>query len=137
MSVRFRLVKMLEIMERDNIFEESYKKGCYLRDKFLELQKQYDIIGDVRGIGLDIGVDLVTNRETMERNVEATAKICYYCMTHGLLLVFLALSSLRVQPPLVITYEEIDKGFEIIKDAFAAYAAGELGDDILEKCKGW
>ena len=130
-------LKMLEIMERDNIFEESYKKGCYLRDKFLELQKQYDIIGDVRGIGLDIGVDLVTNRETMERNVEATAKICYYCMTHGLLLVFLALSSLRVQPPLVITYEEIDKGFEIIKDAFAAYAAGELGDDILEKCKGW
>lgn len=130
-------LKMLEIMERDHIFEESYRKGCYLKDKFLEMQKKYPVIGDVRGIGLDIGVELVTDHETMRKNYPAAAKVSYYCMKHGLLLTFVGQSSLRVQPPLVITYEELDRAAAIINDALAAYTDGRLGDEILDEMQGW
>lgn len=130
-------LKMFEIMERENIYEQSTQKGEYLRNKFLELQKKYPVIGEVRGIGLNMGVDLVTDLETMGKNYEAAAKVTYYCMTHGLLVTFLGKSALRIQPPLVITYEEMDKAIEIIGDALEAYSTGNLSDDILNQMQGW
>lgn len=130
-------LKMLEIMERDHVFEESYKKGCYLREKLVALQRQYDFIGDVRGIGLDLGVELVTDRRTLNKNHAAAAKISYFCMKHGLIMTFVGQNTLRVQPPLVITYEELDRAMDIIRAAAAAYAAGELGDEILTEMQGW
>ncbi len=130
-------LKMLEIMERDNVFEDSYKKGCWLKDRFLEMQEKYDFIGDVRGIGLDIGVELVTDKKSMEKSYEAASKISYYCMTHGLMLTFVGKCTLRVQPPLVITQEQLEKAVAIIEDAFEAYANGELGDAILDIMQGW
>lgn len=130
-------LKMLEIMERENIFEESYQKGLYLRERFLKMQEEFPVIGEVRGIGLNIGVDLVTDRETMEKNYPAAAKISYYCMKHGLLLTFVGQSTLRVQPPLVITREELDRATEIIHAALVAYTAGELSDSILGEIQGW
>lgn len=74
-----------------------------------KLKEKYSIIGGLRGLGLSIGVDLVKDREIKERYQEACAKICYRCWEKGVLLTFFANNVLRVQPPLVINYEEIDK----------------------------
>lgn len=111
--------------------------GLYLREKFLKLREEFPVIGEVRGIGLNMGVDLVTDRETMGKNYAAAAKISYYCMKHRLMLTFVGQSSLRVQPPLVIAREELDRAAEIIRDALAAYTAGELSDSILDEMQGW
>lgn len=103
----------------------------------MKLREEFPVIGEVRGIGLNMGVDLVTDRETMGKNYAAAAKISYYCMKHRLMLTFVGQSSLRVQPPLVIAREELDRAAEIIRDALAAYTAGELSDSILDEMQGW
>ncbi len=130
-------LKMFEIMDRDDIFNQSTEKGEYLRKKFLELKDKYEVIGDVRGAGLNLGVDLVTDRESMNKNYEATAKISYYCMKNGLVLTFLGKSSMRVQPPIVITYEQLDKAIEIFTEALDKYVNNELPDSILDEMQGW
>jgi len=130
-------LKMVEIFERENMNHQAIEKGAYLRGKLLQMKEKYLVIGDVRGIGLSIGVDLVKDRKTMEKNYEATAKISYTCMDNGLILSFVGHSTLRIQPPLVITYEQLDRATEILESALSDYTEGKIGDDVLEKIKGW
>ncbi|WP_455544291.1 aminotransferase class III-fold pyridoxal phosphate-dependent enzyme [Intestinibacter sp.] len=122
-------LKMVEIFERDGLVEQSKVKGEYFKNKFLELQKKYDIIKDVRGLGLSIGVDL-TDKVT-------TTKIIYQCQQNGLVLISLGESTLRVQPPLVITYEQIDKSIEIIEQAIKDFLDGKIPDEVLSVINGW
>ena len=98
---------------------------------------KYDIIGEVRGLGLSIGVDLVTNRETMEKNYDAAVKISYRAIENGLLMIFVGQNSLRIQPPLVITYEQMDRAIDILDNAIADYVNGKIGDEVFEYAKGW
>ncbi|MDR2538290.1 MAG: aminotransferase class III-fold pyridoxal phosphate-dependent enzyme, partial [Bifidobacteriaceae bacterium] len=108
-SVAAGALKALDIYQREQIFQQSTEKGEYMLGKLRELQEQHPTIGDVRGIGLSIGVELVKDRTTKEKNYEAAAKISWYTMQKGLLFTFVGQSVMRVQPPLVITYEQIDK----------------------------
>ncbi len=92
--------------------------------------------GQIRGLGLSIGVDII-NPKTGGKNNEATAKICYYAIKNGLLMIFLNQSTLRVQPPLVIQESEIDEAIQIVDAAMNAYANGKIGDEVLEEIAGW
>lgn len=130
-------LKTIEIMERENMNEQVLKKGEYLKGKLLQLMDKYDIIGEVRGLGLSIGVDLVTNRETMEKHYDAAVKISYRSIENGLLMIFVGQNSLRIQPPLVITYEQMDKAVEILDGAIQDYLDGKIGDEVFEYAKGW
>ena len=122
-------LKMLEIFERENIVEQSKVKGEYFKNKFLELQKKYDIIKDVRGLGLSIGVDLIDK--------DTTTKIIYECQQNGLVLISLGELTLRVQPPLIITYEEMDKAIDIIEQAIKDFLDGKISDEAFDVIKGW
>ena len=64
---------------------------------------QYDYVGDVRGIGLSIGIDIVKDKQSKERAAEEALKICNYCFEHGVVIIAVAGNVLRFQPPLVIT----------------------------------
>ena len=130
-------MKMLEIYKRENINAQSAQKGEYLKQKLEALMQKHAVIGDVRGIGLSIGVDLVKDRTTMEKNYTAAAKISYKCMEDGLLLTFVGQSTLRVQPPLVITYAQMDEALNILEHALQEYEAGTISNSILEQVKGW
>ena len=124
------MLKMLEIFEREDLVEQSRVKGEYFKNKFLELQKKYpEIIKDVRGLGLSIGVDLC------DKNT--TTKIIYECQLNGLVLISLGESTLRVQPPLVITYEQMDKSIEIIEQAIKDLIDGKISDEALSVINGW
>lgn len=130
-------LKMFEIHEREALNKASEEKGKYLKEKLEKLMEKYDIIGDVRGLGLSIGVDLVKDRATMEKDYIATAKISYRCIENGLILIFVGQSTLRVQPPLVITYEQLDKAVSILEQAIQDYVDGKIGDEVMESVKGW
>jgi 4-aminobutyrate aminotransferase len=127
----------IEVIEDEKLVEGSKEKGEYLKEKFLKLKEKYPIIGDVRGLGLNIGVDLVKDQLTKERYQEACAKICYRCYEKGLVLTFFANNVLRVQPPLVITLEQIDRAVDIIEEAIIEFNAGKIPDEVLEIAKGW
>lgn len=129
-------LKNIEILERMNANKVSVEKGKYLTDKFEQLKKKYNFIGEIRPMGLSMGVDII-DPETGEKNPNATAKICYEAFKRGLVLIFLNKSTLRVQPPLVIEYEQMDEAIEILDSVMKDYSEGKISDSILDEIKGW
>jgi len=127
----------LEVIKDEKLIEKSADLGDYAKERFQALMEEYEIIGDVRGLGLSIGVDLVKDRKGKEGNREAAAKICYRCWEKGVIIIFLGDGVLRFQPPLVITREEIDKAIDVIEESMKEYMAGDIPDEILETAKGW
>lgn len=127
----------IEVLEKEELLDQSTKLGNYTMKRFNEMKVKFPIIGDVRGLGLSIGVDLVKDPITKERHHDAAAKICYRCWEKGLILTFFANNVLRVQPPLVITKEELDQGLQIIEEVFEDYMADRIPDNVLETVKGW
>lgn len=130
-------VATISVIREENLLETATVLGAHIKKRFLQMQKKYEIIGDVRGIGLSIGVDLVKNRDTKERHCEAAAKICYRAWERGLLLSFFSGSVLRIQPPLVISKEQADQALDIINESFEDFYAGDIPDSIFETVKGW
>jgi len=127
----------IDVIEEENLMEHTWKLGEYVKERFKKMQDEYELIGDVRGIGLSIGIDLVKDRNTRERAGEAAAKICYRCWEKGLILTFFATNVLRIQPPLVIEKEQIDRAIDIIEESVKEYLEGKISDEVLKITKGW
>jgi len=130
-------VAPLQVIEDENLIEHSREMGEYVKERLNLMKDKYTLIGDVRGLGLSIGVDLVKDRVSKERNKEAASKICYRCWEKGLILTFFANNVLRIQPPLIIKKEELDTAIDIIEGAINDFLAGDIPDEILRIAKGW
>jgi len=114
--------KVLEIVIRDNLVENSRTRGTQLKDGLLKLQQRYGCIGDVRGRGLMCGVEIVGDRETKSPAIDLARKIADRMYALGL---WANLSShasfsgvFRIAPPIVVTKEEIDEALGIMEQAF-------------------
>lgn len=127
----------IEVIEEEKLMENAVKLYNLAMKRFNTMKERFSIIGEVRGIGLSIGIDLVKDPLTKERNKEAAAKICYRAWQKGLLLSFFSNSVLRIQPPLLITEKEFNRGIDIIEECMVDLGEGLLGDDILKVTKGW
>ncbi len=90
--------------------------GEYIMKRFTEYMEKYEIIGDVRGLGLMIGVELVRDRKTKEPASKELSTIINNCFKRGVLVIGAGASSIRIAPPLVITREQVDEALEIIED---------------------
>jgi 4-aminobutyrate aminotransferase len=104
----------LEFMESNRLGEKAIEKGTYLMKRLNGLKDEYPVIGDVRGIGLMIGVELVK-----ENKVPALAErdsIVKKAAEEGLILLPAGDSVIRFVPPLIISKEEIDKGLAIFEN---------------------
>lgn len=125
-------IKILEEMDAEKVSQE---KGAYLKSKFEELKEKYpDTIGDIKQLGLSIGVDILKDGK---KDPDTTAKVSYRSITQGLVLIFVAQCTLRIQPPLTITYEQMDRAIDIIDEAIEYTLSGKLGDEIYEEMSGW
>lgn len=127
----------IEIIQDEKLAENARVIGDYMMARFNNMKKKYDCIGDVRGIGLLIGVDIVKDHETKERDTNKTKKICWRCWENGLILAFFSSSVLRICPPLIITKEQAEHALDIIEDAIRDVEEGKVSDEVLENIKGW
>jgi 4-aminobutyrate aminotransferase len=111
----------IEFMQREKIAERTAEIGEYAMGKLKELQKQNSLIGDVRGKGLMIGVELITNADKAPATAEAEA-IKEACFERGLLIGVGGIfgNVVRFQPPLVITKQQIDQALNIFGEALKA-----------------
>jgi 4-aminobutyrate aminotransferase len=109
---------------QDGVIEASAEKGEGLMARFRELQKTQPLIGDVRGKGLMIGVELIADPQTKAYGTAAAAFTRQYCLDHNVLIGVGGNfgSVLRVQPPLVIDEAQIDTVFTTIAEGLEAYA---------------
>ena len=81
------------------------------------MKDNYEVIGDVRGLGLMIGVEIVKNKKSKDYGVEERSKVVCNSLKNGLILLPCGKSSIRFAPPLIITKEEADKGLDIFEES--------------------
>jgi 4-aminobutyrate aminotransferase len=107
---------VLAYIEKNDLIENARVQGKYLLDRFTYLKQKYPLIGDVRGLGLMIGVELVEDAKKTPARDKRNALI-KQAFRKGLLLLGAGESSLRIAPPLIIDQKEIDMGLEIFEEA--------------------
>jgi len=114
-------VTVLDVVERDGLIERANARGERLRKGLLSLQQKFECIGDVRGRGLLLGLEIVVDRQTKAPGFELGARIMEEAMHRGLSMNIVKLPGMggvfRIAPPLTVSEVEIDRGLEIMSDA--------------------
>ena len=105
----------IELLE-EGLIENAARVGGYILEKLKELQKRFQLIGDVRGKGLMIGIELVKDRQTKEKAIEERNKIVRACFEKGLLILGAGENVIRFSPPLIITRREADTALTIFEE---------------------
>ena len=112
---------VLDVLERDRLDERAAHLGGVLRSGLEEIAERHHVVGDVRGRGLLVGVELVVDRETKESSDELGAAVTRRCLELGLHMNIVQLPGMggvfRIAPPLTATEEELALGLEILDQA--------------------
>ncbi len=110
-----------EILYEQELANSATEKGRYLKDKLIQLQEKHECIGDVRGSGLLLGVEIVKDRETKVADDNLGQRICNRCLELGLNMNIVRMkeygSVFRIAPPLTISKKEIDLGVTMLDEA--------------------
>ncbi|MBQ0037951.1 MAG: aminotransferase class III-fold pyridoxal phosphate-dependent enzyme [Clostridiales bacterium] len=123
--------------EFQNMLKENIS---VLEEEAAKLQEKYpEIVHFVRNVGMSMGIGICRTLPdgTKEEDPDGTFKILYRSYEKGLIVISLANHILRIQPPLVITPEQIRKGFAIIGESIEDYMAGRIPDDVMQYRAGW
>jgi 4-aminobutyrate aminotransferase len=104
---------------KDSLMQNAAEVGAFMMDRLRELQQKHAIIGDVRGRGLMIGVELVRDRVTKERATTERDRVVDACFRRGLLVLGAGKNAIRLSPPLVLTKEQAATAVAIIDGALA------------------
>jgi len=112
---------VLETIRKEHLIERARTTGVYLRGRLQELQTRYEAIGDVRGEGMLLGVELVKDRESRQPFHELGAMTTKKCFELGLSMNIRRRpergSVWRIAPPLTASHAEIDRGVDILERA--------------------
>lgn len=115
-------LKVIEIVLREKLVERAREAGTRLKEGLLSLQNRFECIGDVRGRGLMLGIEIVRDRHSKEPDEVLGTEVSRRCMELGLSTNIVQLpgmgSVFRIAPPLTVSNDEIDLGLSIFNDAF-------------------
>jgi 4-aminobutyrate aminotransferase len=116
----------LDVIEEEGLLENAARVGGWMLETLRELAAESHLIGDVRGLGLMIGVELVKDRESKTRARQETEQVIQACFQRGLLLLPCGPNTIRFSPPLIITQEQAERALSIFADALAE-VEGRIG----------
>ncbi|MGI9545277.1 MAG: aspartate aminotransferase family protein [Cyclobacteriaceae bacterium] len=112
---------MLRILKEEQLVKSAQEQGAYLKSKLLDLQKAHECVGEVRGRGLLLGVEIVSDREKKTPAPDLGYNISERCMALGLSMNIVRFRGMggvfRIAPPLTVTTEELDLGISILDQA--------------------
>ena len=107
---------VLQVIEEEKLIERARKVGEYIRKRLKEYSHEFDVIGDIRGPGLFIGIDLVKDRKSKEPAIQEAAEGVAFARENGLITFTGGAGNvLKIKPPLVITDEQVDRMMELFK----------------------
>jgi 4-aminobutyrate aminotransferase len=107
---------VIETIKEEKLLENATKQGNYIMKRLEELKEQSEIVGDVRGKGLMIGLEIVESKETKKPTPEKVSEIMVRSWKRGVAVITCGTSTIRVAPPLNITRELVDSALEILED---------------------
>jgi 4-aminobutyrate aminotransferase len=130
---------VLEAIQAEQLMDNAISMGARLRRGLEELRSRHDLIGDIRGRGLALGMELVTNQEEKTSASREAAKVCFRAAELGLLVFYFGLKSnvLEFTPPLSIRDSDVDRGLEILDAALADVTAGRVADEDVAAYARW
>lgn len=106
----------IDVIEKEGLMRNAVEQGAYIQQRLRRLQRRHRVIGDVRGRGLMIGVELVRNRRTKERAVAERDAVVQQAFQRGLLLLPCGRNAFRISPPLSISRHDVDEGLAILDE---------------------
>ncbi|HEC78415.1 MAG TPA: acetyl ornithine aminotransferase family protein [candidate division WOR-3 bacterium] len=109
-------LKTIELLE-NGLIENAHRIGLLAMQRLKELEKRYDFIGEVRGKGLMIGIELVADKDTRTPVTDKRNAVVYEAFKQGLLLLGAGESAVRLIPSLVINEDEMQTGLDILEKA--------------------
>ena len=112
-------LKTIELLERE-LVSNSAEVGKYLEDGLRKLMSKHDCIGDVRGLGMMIGVEFVEGGVSMIPAAELRDRVELECYKRGLIILGAGTNTIRWSPPLILEREHVDVALEIFDDAITA-----------------
>src|SRR3989440_5629595 len=112
-------LKTIELLERE-LVANSAEVGAYLKSGLEKLMDKHDCIGDVRGMGMMLGVEFVTDRSSKKPDPELRDRVEMASFERGLILLGAGPNSIRWSPPLILSRENVDVALEIFDDAIAS-----------------
>jgi 4-aminobutyrate aminotransferase len=107
----------IEYIETHKLVNHARDLGRHALDRLNEMKARHALIGDVRGIGMFLGVELVKNRDTRERAGDEAEAVMYAALSRGLSFKTTMGNILTLTPPLTITKEEMDKALDIVEES--------------------
>jgi 4-aminobutyrate aminotransferase len=105
----------LDVIEKEGLMQNAAEQGAYIQQRLRAMQHRSPWIGDIRGRGLMIGIELVRSQHTKQRAEPERDHIVREAFTRGLLLLPCGRNSIRISPPLNITRDEIDEGLKVLE----------------------
>jgi 4-aminobutyrate aminotransferase-like enzyme len=104
-------IATIEVIERENLAHNAQVVGGYLHEKLMGLQERYDVIGDVRGMGLMQALEFVKDRKTKEPDAASLVKVFDETKRRGVLIGKGGLygNVMRIGPPLIASKSDIDE----------------------------
>ncbi|MDN3681981.1 aspartate aminotransferase family protein [Vibrio tapetis subsp. quintayensis] len=107
----------MEVIEQENLLAKVRQDSEFVKTSLLAMKEKYPIIGDVRGIGLLWGVELVTNQVSKQRAFDEAEAVLYQCLNQGLSFKVSQGNVIQLSPPLIITREQLTQALAIFEQA--------------------
>jgi len=118
----------LEVIEKEKLLERCVKLGEYVTSRLMEMQQKYPIIGDIRGPGLAIGIELVKDPVSKEPAVEEANKFLAEGIKNGVIFgvsLYGALGHIvKIKPPMVISDDEVETVLRVFEKCIKAFQSG-------------
>ncbi|ELB2255737.1 aspartate aminotransferase family protein [Vibrio parahaemolyticus] len=109
----------MEVIEQDGLLDKAKADSQFMREKLLEMKAKYPVIGDVRGIGMLWGIELVTDHESKARAYDEAEAVLYQCLNNGVSFKVSQGNVIQLSPPLIITREQLTEALAIFEEAIA------------------
>jgi 4-aminobutyrate aminotransferase len=107
----------LDVIEKEGLLRNSKEVGDYMLKRMSDWPKKHKIVGDVRGRGLMIGVEIVKDQTTREHGNSDRDRIVQQAFERGILFLGCGPSTIRIAPPLIVTRDEADVAMDALEES--------------------
>ena len=109
---------------KSSIEDQARKKGRYMMGRLEEMKEKYEIVGDVRGLGMMIAIEFVKDKKSKDPAPKERDDVTVEAFNNGLLMLPTGFSSLRIIPPITINQKNLEEGMDILEDAVKKVNSG-------------